>query len=105
VFDISDVANARQVDKVTFGPSTWFEAADDPHGFTWLPGERAAIATIDGDRASSMVLLRVADDGTLTEQFLPSVGEWGSRALPLGGGRVALAGDDGVRLMEVTPAS
>ena len=89
VFDIADTSDVRQVGKVTFGTNSWLEAADDPHAFTWLP-DRARSghrASQDGSR-TSMVLLRVAPDGSLSEHG--SVGRrLGPRALPLEDGRTA----------------
>jgi len=100
VFDIADTSHARQVGKVVFGQNTWLEAAEDPHAFTWLPSEHAAITSVQDGTHTSMVLLRVADDGSLTASDLGSVGGWGSRALPLDDGRVALVGNE-VRIVDV----
>jgi uncharacterized secreted protein with C-terminal beta-propeller domain len=99
VFDLTDTAHARQLGKVTFGPWSWPEAAEDPHAFTWLPEAHAAITSLQ-DSHDSMVLLRVAPDGSLTSRSLGSVGGWDSRALPLPDGRVALAGTQ-VRIISV----
>ncbi len=93
VFDIADIAQARQVGKVTLGQGSWLEAADDPHAFTWLPEQHAAITSLQGGSHSSMVLLRVAADGSVSSHDLGSVGGWSARALPLADGRVALVGD------------
>ena len=99
VFDIRDTTRARQADKLTFG-SSWFEAAEDPHAFTWLPGEDAAIAAMYREAGSVLLLLRVGSDGSLSARELPEVGGYAQRALPLEDGRVALVGDQ-VRLVEV----
>jgi uncharacterized secreted protein with C-terminal beta-propeller domain len=93
VFDISDLSDARQVGKVAFGEQSWFEAAEDPHAFTWLPGADAAVASLQHGSENTMVLLRVASDGRLSSEELGTVGGWGSRALPLPDGRVALVGN------------
>lgn len=100
VFDIGDPTRARQVGKVTFA-SSWFEAAEDPHAFTWLPGGHTAIASMQRETGSTFVLLRVGPGGSLSTGDLPAVGGWGQRALPLDDGRVALVGDR-VRLLEVS---
>lgn len=100
VFDVRDLTDARRVDTLAFGRDSWFEAAGDPHAFTWLPGADAAITFVQTGLGSGPVLLRVAPDGTLTAQKLPPVGDWGSRALPLPDGRVALAGDR-IEIVEV----
>jgi uncharacterized secreted protein with C-terminal beta-propeller domain len=99
VFDIADTAHARQVGKLTFGTNSWLEAADDPHAFTWLPAAQAAITSVQDGAHSSMVLLRVLPDGSLSTRELGSVGGWGSRALPLPDGRVALVGHQ-VRIVD-----
>ncbi|MET0837584.1 MAG: beta-propeller domain-containing protein [Marmoricola sp.] len=93
VFDLRDLTRTRQVDKLGFGRDSWFEASEDPRAFTWLPGGQAAITNLQTGTGSTPVLLRVSPDGSLTSEDLPSVGEWGTRALPLPDGRVALAGD------------
>ena len=100
VFDVADTTQARQVDKVTFGYGSRFEAAEDPHAFTWLPDQRSAIANLQGRNGSAPVLLHVAADGSVTTRDLGSDGEWGQRALPLEDGRVALVGST-VRLVDV----
>ena len=101
VFDIADTSDVRQVGKVTFGMNSWLEAADDPHAFTWLPDAHAAVTSVQDGSRTSMVLLRVAPDGSLSEHELGSVGGWAPRALPLEDGRVALVGDQ-VRIVDLT---
>ncbi|MEO5651766.1 MAG: beta-propeller domain-containing protein [Marmoricola sp.] len=103
VYDISDPADARQVDKVRFGFETGLGAAADPHDFTWLPEANAAITSLSrssDEPGPRMVVLRVASDGTLSTQELEGPGGWSVRALPLGGDRVALVGDS-VRIIAV----
>lgn len=109
VFDIGDRTRARQVGKVTFGEDSWLGASDDPHAFTWLPGDAAgagaAITSLQrpspdsGDRGATLVLLRVSPSGQLSTEELPQPGGWQPRALPLDDGRVALVGDQ-VRLID-----
>ena len=97
VFDIGDLSRARQVGKVTFGADSALTAAEDPHAFTWLPGSRAAITSVQRwngtDDAVTPVLLRVSPTGELSSRDLPSPGGWDQRALPLEDGRVALVGE------------
>jgi hypothetical protein len=97
VFDIGDPSHARQVGKVTFGADSAVGAAEDAHAFTWLPGERAAITTVQRSNATgdavTPVLLRLSPTGELSSHDLPSPGGWAQRALPLEDGRVALVGE------------
>ncbi len=103
VYDIGEVSRARQVDKVTFGHASYFPAAQDPRAFTWLPGARAAVASLQQEDRSTMLLLRVGGDGSLTVGDLPEVSGYNARALPLPDDRVALVGDS-VRVVGVAPA-
>jgi uncharacterized secreted protein with C-terminal beta-propeller domain len=100
VFDAADATNVRQVGKVTFSRSSWLEASEDPHAFTWIPAAHAAVTSLQDGVRASMVLLRVGADGSLVSHDLGSVGGWGSRALPLADGRFALVGDR-VQIVEV----
>ncbi|WP_027859977.1 beta-propeller domain-containing protein [Marmoricola sp. URHB0036] len=101
VFDIADTSDVHQVGKVTFGTNSWLEAADDPHAFTWLPAAHAAVTSVQDGSRTSMVVLRVGADGSLSTHELGSVGGWGARALPLADGRVALVGDR-VRIVDLS---
>jgi uncharacterized secreted protein with C-terminal beta-propeller domain len=112
VFDIGDRTRARQVGKVTFGEDSRLGASDDPHAFTWLPGDAAgtgaAITSLQrsspgsatSDRGATLVLLRVSPAGQLSTEELPSPGGWQPRALPLEDGRVALVGEQ-VRVIDL----
>ncbi|MET0838061.1 MAG: beta-propeller domain-containing protein, partial [Marmoricola sp.] len=104
VFDLRDRARARQLGKATFGPDSALTATADPHAFTWLPGSRAAITSVQRtngpDDAVTPVLLRLSPSGELSTQELPSPGGWEQRALPLEDGRVALVGET-VRIVSV----
>ncbi len=103
VYDITDPTRARQVGKVTFGGESHLVASEDPHAFTWLPGANAAITSLQRwnpdwnaeqqESGIEMVLLRIAPSGEVSTERLPSPGGRQSRALPLEGGRVALAGE------------
>ena len=101
VFDIGDAdprAPGRQ-DDLRAGQL----ASRQPRTRTPSPGCRTtetAIAGLQDRDHSAMVLLHVAPDGSLTSRELPSVGGWGSRALPIEGGRVALVGNQ-VRIVSL----
>jgi uncharacterized secreted protein with C-terminal beta-propeller domain len=105
VFDLSDASRMRQLGKATFGNKSRLGAGDDPHAFTWLPGQDAAITSLErmdiGADGLGLALLRVSSSGVLSTEDLPSPGGWEPRALPLQDGRVALVGDE-VRLVSVT---
>ncbi len=104
VFDLRDPARTRQTGKVTFGRDSFLTASGDPHAFTWLPQDNAAITTLErwGDATDSpgLVLLRVAPSGAISTEDLPSPGGWQPRALPLPDGRVALVGST-VRIIDL----
>ncbi|MDQ6934635.1 MAG: beta-propeller domain-containing protein [Actinomycetota bacterium] len=104
VYDVGDATHPRRVSTATFGAQTDFAALQDPHQFAWLPGASAAVTSMstwsDNVLRFRMVLLRVGPSGMLTVRDLPSPGGEQVRALPLGGGRVALVGST-VRLVPV----
>ena len=104
-FDLHDLSAVRRVDTLGFGPSTDVSAGVDPRAFSYLPDAAGAghPGAGLGRGGSRFVALRVGADGSLTE-----TGSWVTRAyggedvraLPLGGGRVALVGDV-VRVVDV----
>lgn len=97
VFDLRDTSQVRELDEVGLGESTWLQVANDPHAFTWLPagkGAGTAITQLEGAADGvSLVMISVANDGSLTTHVLRGAGGWEQRALPLDDGRVALVGD------------
>ncbi len=103
-FDLRDLAHVQRVDTVRFGEHTELGAATDPRAFTYLPGRRTVLTTVQSwdTGRTGYAALRVGRDGSLVR-----VGSWsadrsgqGMRALPLPGDRVALVGD-GVRVVDV----
>ncbi len=71
VFDVSDPADPRLRDRVTFAGS-WSPAENDPHQFLWWPDARLVVVPIDdgaGGRpeAFSDVVLHVSGSGALEE--------------------------------------
>jgi hypothetical protein len=104
-FDLRDLTEVRRVDTVGLGHTATPDVESDPRAFTYLPAQHVLVTAVQDWRTalSRFVAMRVAPDGTLTP-----TGSWQSagydgrdlRALPLGGGRVALV-DDGVRVVHV----
>lgn len=97
VFDLTDPARTRQIGQVTFGQDSFLTASGDPHAFTWLPDEGAAITTLersrtDGQVGPGLVLLQVTASGAITAENLPTPGGRQPRALALPDRRVALVG-------------
>jgi hypothetical protein len=102
-FDVRDLAHVRRTATLRFGRGTDLPAGDG-HLFAYLPDQRVFLAlltdwTHGGQR---FVAVHVGEDGALRR-----VGSWSAsdasgdvRALPLGGGRVALVGDT-VRVVDV----
>jgi hypothetical protein len=103
-FDLTDPAHVRRTDTVALGTQTDVPAGYDPRAFTYLPAQRVLLTPVSDWRTGGtrLVAIHVSPDGGLSR-----VGSWaadgwsaGVRALPLGGGRVALVGN-GVRLVAV----
>ncbi|HEX6246936.1 MAG TPA: beta-propeller domain-containing protein [Nocardioidaceae bacterium] len=105
VFDLDDLATPRQVDVLRFGRSTELTASYDPRGLTYLPQSRTVLAALDDwDRGNRLVVLSVAEDGTLAVRRtvpLPGWEGYTTRTLPLSDGRVALVAQGRVSLLEV----
>ncbi|SEB65783.1 Beta propeller domain-containing protein [Nocardioides exalbidus] len=96
LFDVTDLANPRQIDVVRYDPGTWAGASSDPRQFTWLPDQRTALAVVDGSSAKGMTgwvsILSLAD-GRMTNRMVEvEHGEavYDVRLVPLASGKVAL---------------
>jgi uncharacterized secreted protein with C-terminal beta-propeller domain len=95
VFDVSDLASPRLVDKASF-PRTWTAAEEDPHQFLWWPAERLVVLPVSGSAYTpesdfADVVLHVSTGGSLDEVgrvHHPAAGDaWGrqiERALVIG---------------------
>jgi hypothetical protein len=102
-FDLHDLAHVRRTGELDLPRTTALMTLDDPHAFAYLPDLRTAILPVTAGYASRFVALHVGTDGSLTP-----AGSWSAagsdtitdRALPLGGGRVALVAQ-GVRIVHV----
>ena len=107
VFALADLTRVRRTGTLRMGVHDRFAAGWETRAFTYLPGQRLVLAAVEswGALGSRLVALHVGRAGTLRR-----VGSWEAgrssatelRALPLGGGRVALVrgGDDPVRVLE-----
>ncbi len=103
VFDLRDLTDPRRLDTLGFGRSTELVAGWDPRGLTYLPDTRTALAVLADWRGGGtrLAVLRVGDDGALTERSRETVAGWDGhrvRTLPLPDGRVALVTPRGVDL-------
>ena len=104
-FDLRDLSAVRRTDTLGLGRDSEVGAEHDARAFVLIPGLRTLLTTVESWRTgrSRFVAVQVAPDGRLT-----GTGSWATRsfsasqvrALPLGGGRVALV-DDTVRLVRV----
>ena len=103
VFSIADLAAPRQVSSVAL-PGESFDSSWDPHAFTWVPERDTALVVARGQTpGGDLVALTVSPAGRVTTRTLASGLTAGNeRTLPLGGGRVALVGEQ-VRLLFLSP--
>jgi hypothetical protein len=103
-FDIRDLAHAKRDDLLSLGSRTGTDVGFDPRTFSYLPDQRVLFVqvqdwTTGGQR---FVAVHVDPNGSLREVGSWVSHRWGgdARTLPLGSGRVALAGDV-VRVVDV----
>lgn len=103
-FDLGDLRAVRRTDAYGFGRHTGV-VDGDPRAFTYLPDERLAFLTVEDwltGRAKT-VALHVGREGALTSVRTWRLDRWAGesvRALPLGGGRVAIVDRD-VRIADI----
>ena len=86
--------DARQVGKVTFGRDSWFEAAEDPHAFTWLPDGRRRDRHPPGrPRLERRSCCGSPPTARCPRRTSPRSAAGAPARSPCADGRVALAGD------------
>lgn len=105
VFDVSDLAAPRQVDKERVGGrETRFLSDEDPRAFTWLPDRSVGLVPMSDWSKGGMTLVSVSvdDRGRLTTGEALRVKGWdwyAVRSLPLDDGRVAVVTSEGVETL------
>ena len=106
VFDIGDLGRPERVSTAGFGGNTELTAAWDPRAFTYLPEQRTALTPVQSYMSGQtrLAILKLAKDGTITRTTTGVIGGFessGVRALPLGGGLVALVADGEVTKLSI----
>ena len=103
-FDLADRTSTRRLDTLDLGPMSQTTVAWEPHAFSYLPGSRTFLTTVQRwTGGSEVVAVHVGRDGSLSR-----TGSWVSRrwadetvrTLPLDDHRVAVVGDV-VRVVDV----
>jgi hypothetical protein len=106
LFDVSDLAAPRRLDRIGYRRDNVAGAAHDPRQFTWLPDRRTALTVVsqgyDG-RTGWLSVLQVGD-GQLRNRMVEV--EYGVevdqvRTLPLPDGRVVLVTGDAVSFFDI----
>ncbi len=95
LFDVSDLAQVRRLDVVTYEPETAAQAALDPRQFTWLPEHRTALTVVTkgwNGRTGWVSVLSLADGAMRNRMVEVDHGDDVERirTVPLADGRVAL---------------
>lgn len=106
LFDLADLTDPRQLDKVTYRKDTIASAGTDPRQFTWLSEQHTALTVISKGwegRTGWISVLTV--DGQQLRNRLVEV-EYGSdvdalRLVPLPSGKVVLVTGDGVEFFKL----
>jgi Beta propeller domain len=104
-YDLRHPANVRRIDTIAIGEHSRAVAGARPRAFTFLPEQRVALFPVQSnyDGHTMLVAIGVGDRGGLSHRHAWELRRWSGdrvRALPLGGGRVALV-DRGVRVIQV----
>jgi uncharacterized secreted protein with C-terminal beta-propeller domain len=71
LFDVSDPAAPKLLDRRSLGTGSWTEVESDHHAFTWWPATRLALLPVSGQGGSGAIGLTVgraalADGGSIT---------------------------------------
>jgi hypothetical protein len=106
VFDVSDLADPRRTDVVTYRKRSVAAAATDPRQFTWLPDEETALTVVSEgwEGRTGWVSVLTVEGGSLSNRMVEV--EYGTdvdsvRLVPLPDGRVVLTTGEGVSFFEV----
>jgi hypothetical protein len=103
-FDLRDLEHAQRDDTLSLGSQTGTAVGFDPRTFSYLPDQRVLFVQVQDwmTGGQQFVAVHVDPNGSLREVGSWVTHRWGGdvRTLPLGGGRVALAGDV-VRVVDV----
>jgi hypothetical protein len=114
LFDVSDLAQPRDVDTVSYPVGSVPMAATDPHQVTWLPDRGILLTVVSRSGASgwapqttppvpqAWVSVLTVRDGALDNRMVavPEAGDVNDvRTVPLTDGRVVLVAGDSVRFL------
>jgi uncharacterized secreted protein with C-terminal beta-propeller domain len=101
-FDLSDLREPTRISALDLGRHTYSSVEDDSRTFTYLPEQRLALIPVSTwSGRDRLVLVRVAEDGSLSEAGAVEVrSAYGLRAMPLADGRVAVADRGEITLID-----
>ncbi|MBC2931597.1 beta-propeller domain-containing protein [Nocardioides sp. zg-1228] len=107
LFDVTDLADPRQIDVVRYDDGTWAAAGGDPRQFAWLPDRRVALTVVSRSGRVGMTgwvsVLSLAD-GSMDNRMVEV--EHGTdvdavRLVPLASGEVVLVTGDDVTFFDL----
>jgi hypothetical protein len=110
LFDISDLANPREVDTVSYPRGSFPLAGSEPHQVTWLPDSHTLLTVLEGRPDGSaydgtrvwVSVLTIHDDSMESRLVrVPTIDTGGVRTVPLADGRVVLIAGDSVSFLTV----
>ena len=110
LFDISDLAQPRELDTVSYPRGSFPLAGAEPHQATWLPESHTLLTVIEGGPDGStygaprvwVSVLTIHDDSLQSRLVrVPTTDIGGVRTVPLVDGRVVLVAGDSVSFLAV----
>ena len=102
LFTMADLRQPERLSSVGFGKNSWAAATDDPRAFTWLPDSGVGVTAVSDDQGAHLKQIRVRD-GAMTVSDLTGPAGYTQRVLPLGGTKVAVVSDQGMKLLTLQP--